>query len=273
MLALDIDGTILDRTGLLRDVVRDAVADISSSGVRVMLATGRSSWNGVRELVAALDLPGIHITMQGAVIGDPVTGRIERSRELSPAVYRDALRFAREHRLEPVVGMLDGHRAVRVPDGVDFLAAAVEGPDFRHAPDLDRLADEVPMRVFLPTTADAHSSILDVARRWFGTSAAIVWSDLTGIEVLAAGTNKGEAVETVARAMGVGLSAVAAVGDASNDTEMLRMVGRSAAMGGAPAHVRAAADISVPSSNDDGILAAFAWFFPDLGPRWDAVDR
>jgi hydroxymethylpyrimidine pyrophosphatase-like HAD family hydrolase len=87
---------------------------------------------------------------------------------------------------------------------------------------------------------------------------------LSGIEILAAGTNKGEAIAWLAGTRGVELEAVAAVGDASNDTEMLRVVGRSAAMNGAPAEVRAAADISVPGSDDECLVHALAWFFPDL---------
>jgi hydroxymethylpyrimidine pyrophosphatase-like HAD family hydrolase len=60
------------------------------------------------------------------------------------------------------------------------------------------------------------------------------------------------------------MDAVAAVGDAANDLELLTMAGRSAAMGNAPAHVAAAADIVVPPSSASGVLHAFAWFFPDL---------
>lgn len=248
--------------------MRTAIATIVASGVQVVLATGRSPWNGVPELAATLGLPGLHITMQGAVISDPVTGRLERLRWLPREVYDRALRFAEGHALDPVVGTLEGHRAQRIPVGVDFLPkVALPGGTLRLVDDLSRLGDERPVRVFLPTRPERHGLVLARATRWFGDDAAVVWSDRSGIEILAAGTNKGEAVTWLAGTRGIDLADVAAVGDAANDTEMLQVVGRSAAMGVAPAHVRAAADIIVPSSDEDGLLDALDWYFPDLAVR------
>ena len=60
---------------------------------------------------------------------------------------------------------------------------------------------------------------------------------------------------------------VAAVGDASNDRELLQQAGRSAAMGSATPDVAACADIVVPPSDQLGVLDAFAWFFPDLADQ------
>jgi hydroxymethylpyrimidine pyrophosphatase-like HAD family hydrolase len=238
--------------------------------VDVVLATGRSPWGGIAELAADLGLPGVHITMQGALISDPGVGTITRLRSLPAAVYLDALHLAAELGLDPIVGLLDGHRAERVPDGVDFLAAhRVETRWFRHHPDLGRLAGEPPMRVFLPTGPERHRMVRAAAIARLGDRAAIVWSDASGVEILAPGTNKGEAVTWLAAMRGIDIDAVAAVGNATNDTEMLRVVGRSAAMAAAPAEVLGAADIVVPGSDDDGVLQALAWFFPDLVPDLD----
>jgi 3-deoxy-D-manno-octulosonate 8-phosphate phosphatase KdsC-like HAD superfamily phosphatase len=62
------------------------------------------------------------------------------------------------------------------------------------------------------------------------------------------------------------MGAVAAVGDAPNDIEMLQSAGRSAAMGSAPREVTEAASIVVPPSSRDGVIDALRAFFPSL---WD----
>lgn len=265
LLALDIDGTILDRQCSLRDVVRDAIRHVAAAGVHVVLATGRSPWHGVAGFAAQLGLVGPQITMQGALIHDPATGAIERARPLPPDVYREVLAFAEEQDLDPVVGTLDGHRATRPLPGVDFLPPVAASPTFRCVTDLAGLAeDELPMRVFLPTRPERHRRVrLAVTERFLGR-AAVVWSDRTGVELLAAGTNKGEAIEWFAAARRIPLASVAAVGDAPNDTEMLRVAGRSAAMGSAPPEVRAAADVVVPASDLAGVVDALSWFYPDL---------
>jgi 5-amino-6-(5-phospho-D-ribitylamino)uracil phosphatase len=264
ILALDIDGTILDGAGQLREPVRRAIRKVADSGVHVVLATGRSPWFGVAHLAAELGLTGPQITMQGAVVVEPVSMRVERARFLPDDVYEDALRFADGLGVDPVVGTVDGHRAAHLPTDLDFVAIHAGASTFRHTPDLAGLVSERPVRVFMSTDPDRHLAVRAAALRHFEGRASIVWSDTSGIEVLAAGTNKGEAIRWLARTRGIDLAAVAAAGDAPNDTEMLRVAGRSAAIGPAPAEVRAVAGICVPSSNEDGLLQALASFFPDL---------
>jgi hydroxymethylpyrimidine pyrophosphatase-like HAD family hydrolase len=265
MLAVDIDGTLLDERGVLRPTVRDALATVSASGVQIMLATGRSPWDGVAEIAANLGLDGPQITMQGALISDPATGGIRRLRALPPDVYLEAISFARELGVDPIATLLDGHRAEQIPEDFDGFWLAHDGPGrLIGEPDLAALASETPIRLFLPTGLNRHWSVrLAAAERFLGR-AAVVWSDMTGIELLAPGTSKGEAVAWLAAGRGISLDEVAAVGDAANDKELLRMAGRSAAMGSATPDVRDAADITVRASSDDGLIDALRWFFPDL---------
>jgi hypothetical protein len=264
LLACDIDGTLLDPAGRLRPAVRDAVRLVAQSGVHVVLATGRSPWAGIAEIVGELGLHGPQITSQGAVISDATTGRVHRLQPLPATVYRDGLLFAEALGIDPVIGLIDGMAARREPADVDFVASAASLERLRLVDDLEDLADAEPIRLYLPTGLVRHQHVLAAASVWFADRATLVWSDRTGVELLAPATNKGAAVSWMATQLGIGSDEVAAVGDAPNDTSMLRSAGRSAAMGGAPVQVLAAADVMVPSSAADGIVDAFAWFFPDL---------
>ena len=203
--------------------------------------------------------------MQGALISVPASGEVHRLRALPPPLYRDAVGFADEQGLDPIVALLDGHRAERLPEAGDlFVTPMVDGQNFRYVSGLERLVEERPVRVFLPTGPERHEAVRRAAASRFGGRASLVWSDTSGIEILSWGTHKGEAVDWLASSCGITLDEVAAVGDAANDVEMLRRVGRSAAMGSAPPEVRACADIVVPPASELGVLDAFAWFFPDL---------
>jgi len=255
--------------------VRDAVAAITESGVEVVLATGRSPWSGIAELSDRLGLAGPQITMQGALVSMPATGDVHRLRAIPTTLYRDAIRFADELGLDPIVGLLDGHRAERLPDGLELFATPLaDGLRFQYVEDLERLGHERPfrerplrerpVRVFLPTGPERHGAVRRRALAHFAGRASIVWSDMTGIEILAPGTNKGDAVTWLAASRGIAPGEVAAVGDAANDMEMLQWAGRSAAMGTAPGEVRRCADLVVPPLGELGVLDAFAWFFPDL---------
>ena len=68
LVALDIDGTVVDHDGRMPDSVRDAVRRVVKAGVPVVLATGRS-WHGTRDLFDYLDLPaGPAVLSNGAVV-------------------------------------------------------------------------------------------------------------------------------------------------------------------------------------------------------------
>jgi hydroxymethylpyrimidine pyrophosphatase-like HAD family hydrolase len=216
--------------------------------------------------------------MQGALVSVPATGDVHRLRPIPTALYREAIRFADELGLDPIVGLLDGHRAERLPDGLELFATPLaDSLRFQYVEDLERLGHEGPfgegplherpVRVFLPTGPERHGSVRRRALAHFAGRASIVWSDMTGIEILAPGTNKGDAVTWLAASHGIAPGEVAAVGDAANDMEMLQWAGRSAAMGTAPGEVRRCADLVVPPSDELGVLDAFAWFFPDLAPE------
>jgi hydroxymethylpyrimidine pyrophosphatase-like HAD family hydrolase len=237
--------------------------------VDIVLATGRSPWYGVGDLVRDLGLTGPQITMQGALIVAADATDVLRMRPLRPRaapLYREALAFARLHGLDPVVAVLDGHRAERRrAAGDDFVAPVVE-THFALLEDLAPAESESPLRVYLPTPIERHAALLDVACERFARRASIIWSNDSGFEILAPGTTKGDAIAWLAAARRIGMEQVAAVGDANNDLEMLRVAGRSAAMGSAPAAVRAAAGIVVPTSAELGVLHAFAWFLPELAP-------
>jgi hypothetical protein len=228
-----------------------------------VLATGRSPWGGVAEVAGALGLRGPQVVAQGAVVVDPATSRLEHSTPLSPDLYAEVLAFADALGAAPVVGFADGLGA-RPPEEVETSFPSDVPPRLRITDDLASLAVHHPVRVFVPTGPHRHRHVLAAASVWFAGRASLVWSDESGVELLAPGVTKWSGVAWIADRLGIPHDAVAAVGDGPNDHALLRTAARSALMGSAPAHLRGAADIIVPTSAHDGAIDALAWFFPDL---------
>src|SRR5918993_1153454 len=68
LVALDIDGTVVDHDGALPEVIRKAVGMVVDADVPVVLATGRS-WHGTRPIFDELGLPpGPSVASNGAVV-------------------------------------------------------------------------------------------------------------------------------------------------------------------------------------------------------------
>jgi len=265
LLAIDLDGTLLDPSGLVRPVVRDAIATVREAGVTVLLATGRSPM-GARGVCLELGLSGPQISMNGAMFGSPITGDIEWARSLEPDEVREHLDFARAWELSPTLCLLDGF-AVELPAGA---AAPIDLPHFvvesklRVESSLDSVAGDAVIRTYFPTGPAIHTMVVRALQARFGSTASVVWADNLGVELLSKGTNKGRALATVARSMGIAREQTAAIGDGPNDLELLRVAGASAAMRNAPPNVSVEATFVVPTSAEDGVLEALRRFYPDL---------
>jgi Cof subfamily protein (haloacid dehalogenase superfamily) len=265
LLAIDLDGTLLDPNGLVRPVVRDAIATVREAGVTVVLATGRSPM-GAEHVCLELGLTGPQISMNGAMFGSPITGEVEWARTLEPDEVRLHLEFARAWGLSPTLCLLDGF-------AVELAAGATRPIDLPHfvvqsklrvEPSLDAVAGDAVIRTYFPTGPDIHTMVVRALQARFGATASVVWADNLGVELLSRGTNKGRALATVARSMGLARDETAAIGDGPNDLEMLRVAGVSAAMWNAPPNVSFEATFVVPTSAEDGVLEALRRFYPEL---------
>ena len=84
----------------------------------------------------------------------------------------------------------------------------------------------------------------------------LVYSEISSLECSAAGVSKGSGLERLCALLGIRLAECIAAGDADNDIPMLRAAGLGVAMGNAPAHVKAAADRIVSDLDHGGCAEA-----------------
>ena len=91
LLAIDIDGTLLDSQGRVPDAHRDALTEVVRRGIRVALVTGRS-FHFTRQVSGALPFPLTCIVNNGAVIKDPAGTTVVRN-----VLARDAALDILEH--------------------------------------------------------------------------------------------------------------------------------------------------------------------------------
>lgn len=254
LVALDIDGTLVDETGRMPDRVRAAVRRVVDAGVPVVLATGRS-WHGTQPIFEHLDLPpGPSVCSNGAVIVDHPPTRVRKETTFDP---RDVIERVQELAPEALIAVEVVGRGYRLtghfPDG------DLDGEMFVETPEL--LASRPVSRVIIrdPQRSDDEFIALAEQLGLHGVSYFIGWS--AWLDIAPEGIDKAAGLTEVAAGLGVDAADVLAIGDGRNDIEMLGWAGRGVAMGQAPAEVAGFADaVTAPFSEHGTALELERWF-------------
>ncbi|RJQ76284.1 HAD family phosphatase [Pseudonocardiaceae bacterium YIM PH 21723] len=254
LLALDIDGTIKDYGQPISTRVRDAIAKAEAAGTCVVLATGRSVASTL-PILEDLRFTGPVLTSNGAVRLDGATGEVLEAHrfDAGPLVTEMA-------RLLPgVVFSVEqiGERRLisgEFPGGIE--------PDNEHLVSLEELVARPTTRVnawwqehtLAEMTAALDESDLDCQKWEFDGVGA--W-----LMAVAAGVSKGSALERLRAELGVPAELTCAVGDGTNDLEMLRWAACGVAMGQAADRIKDAADHVTAEVAEDGVAVLLDHWF------------
>ena len=255
LVALDVDGTLVGHDNSLSPRIRDAVRRVVDAGVHVVISTGRS-WPGTSDVLQRLGLPpSLAVMSNGAVVA--ATDPFEVVRQVTfdaRAVVEAALRL----HPDAIVAVEDVGRGYRVtrafPDG------EMTGP-VRVEP-VERLVAEPVTRVVIrdPNAEAADFERLASALGYQGVEYFVGWT--AWLDIAPHNVTKADGLRVVCERLGVDAREVLAVGDGSNDIDMLRWAGRGVAMGQALNPVRDAADHVTASVEHDGLAIELDRWFP-----------
>lgn len=254
LVALDIDGTLVDRHGCLPPDVKTAVGRVVASGTPVVLATGRA-WLDARPVFEELELPpGQVICSNGSVWLEypPLTQHRMTTFDPAPVIAKVAELAPRARIAVEELGV--GFRLNKL-----FPEGDLQGEMILQS--LDELSAQPVTRVIVrDPDANEHEFIeLAASLGMHGVSYSVGWS--AWLDIAPEGVNKATALAAVCDELGISADDVLALGDGRNDIEMLAWAGRGVAMGDAPWEVQAAADDVAANFEDGGTaLELDRWF-------------
>jgi hydroxymethylpyrimidine pyrophosphatase-like HAD family hydrolase len=248
VVALDVDGTVLDHDGSLPAEIRAAVRAVADSGARVVLATGRS-WHGTLPVVERLGLAGgPSVCSNGAVVVDFPPERIVRAITFDPRAVIEKVESYAPGTLIAVEEIGRGYRlSGHFPDGDLTGEMVIE--------DVEQLSSRPVTRIIVRDPARSDRDFVTLAERLglHGVTYYVGYS--AWLDIAPEGVTKAAGLAVVVAELGVGPTDVLAIGDGRNDVEMLAWAGRGVAMGQAPAEVRRVADAVTGSYADGGLVA------------------
>lgn len=265
LLALDVDGTLLDRAGVLRPATIAAVRRAAGAGILPVLCTGRR-YRRARPIALRLGLDAPIVCNSGALVKEPFHHRTLWRADLDEATIRGALAIFADAG-HPCVSFTDhGH------DGADFL---VEGYPLGHGHHDDYVGKNRPHAAIVPGWRDGpldaghfhlcaigdrdamHAADLRIVEALGGRVRTFVQRSpaYTGTmcEVIRADASKWTALLHIAADHGIEPAEIAAIGDDMNDLPMIAAAALGVAMGHAPTAVREAADLVVADHDGEGV--------------------
>lgn len=263
---LDLDGTLVDDSGVVLAETRAALEAARARGVRTIVATGRSELH-TKDLLTDLGIDEPAIVFNGAATWCPVESRLIEERILSDRTFERARRFARDRDLLFLAQCAGEKLAVARRGDADAEGDSMTLRDFygvRFVADGD-LAGRRAIRatLFSRDHGDSEQLALEVERvlaqpiytTHFPLSVLAQHrdSDLHVVDVQPPCRGKAEALRMVEDRYGIAAEQVVAVGDATNDLPMFEAAGLSVCMGSGMREAREAADRIIGSNNEPSI--------------------
>ena len=273
LIALDMDGTLLDSGQRITPRAKTAVREILARGKQVVFATGRCRPQ-LEEYLECFPKMRYLICENGACVCDLKTGEdlfrralpqqqvlhvmeaVEKEDVLAAFFIGNRSFMDRRTFLRMEEFGLESYRAV-------FAKSAVWVEDlfsfYRDRPlEVEKIALFFPSgnlnaRDGLHRRAQACARVQE---RIHSLPVTMAVSASGNMEITGEGVNKGTGLKLLCGHLGLPLSQTAAVGDGENDRELLRLAGLAVAMENASASIRAAAAVTVPDCDHDGAAVA-----------------
>ena len=268
LLALDIDGTILDSHGELPEANRVAIARAIEAGVEVALATGRR-YDFARSIFERLPSPLTLILSNGAIVKNRAGDTLFR--DLLPRdVARGVLARVPQHRKSAAV-VFDRPRAGQVvfeeidwqhPRHERFFAS--NRPFLQEVSPLEACLTEDPIQVMFSGGCTEMRRLFDELHQETADFSVALTQyehrDFSLVDVVRAGCSKGAALRAWSERQGVRREEVMAMGDNLNDLQMLEFAGTPVLMGNALAELKARGWAVTGTNDQAGVASAIETF-------------
>jgi Cof subfamily protein (haloacid dehalogenase superfamily) len=253
LVAMDVDGTLLDANHRLSARNRETIRAIRRSGIPVVLATGKL-WRSIDRLLEALDLDGPQVTCNGAALADARSGRMLETWPMAVAAREETLRALRGVEAGVPIAWYTAdtiyvdsdHPALKV-------MASYHEPEPVRVPDFATADLPAAMKLLVPGRPDAIAALRAAVTPLLSADVQVTTTTPEFLEFLRPGVDKGSALCAVCAYWGVSLEAVVAFGDGENDIPLLGQAGLPVAVANGETALRARARVLAPANDADGV--------------------
>lgn len=254
LLAVDMDGTLLKEDKTISKMTFKAIQDARKKGVRVVLSSGRSI-GGITHYLKDLNLLYKNeyvVTMNGCAVQEAVSEKYFYKKTLNQNDIKSIVSLGKSLNATIVLVADDCYY---VDSYSDFLkndaglnSLTINVIDFDNIPENKDI-----YKAMFVNDKKFLDNIIPLIPSEFRKNYTVIRSGDTFFEFINRTSNKGTAVKYVAEMLGIVPEEVICIGDAENDTHMIKYAGLGVAMGNAYPSVKQAADYITKTNEEDGV--------------------
>lgn len=259
LVALDIDGTLLNADREISDRVKKTIYDVRKKGVKVILSSGRG-YMGVKRFVEELELEELVLCLNGAAVSDASGEELVFSENVDPNVCKKVIEFCEEHNIYTIL----------------FVGKDAYVNERNHKAEFFELHDRIKVnavgklsrfynghptgKLLMHDEYENLKKLRDRIENELKEKINVTFSLPYFLEAYSPKTSKGLMLSKVAEYYGIKREEVIAMGDGENDLSMIEYAGMGIAMGNAVDIVKQKANFITKPNTEDGVAYALEKF-------------
>ncbi|QOX61514.1 HAD family hydrolase [Staphylococcus capitis] len=283
LIATDMDGTLLNAAHEISQENQEAIKFSQEHGITVVIATGRAFYEA-NTPVAETDLKVPYICLNGAEVRDETfnimsTSHLNHSlvskitstlkeKDIYYQVYTNRGIYTENPQRDLEIYIDIAERAGQKADVEKIensIQKRIDNGTLKIVDNYDKIED-IPGELIMKILAfDSDLGKIDLVGQELAQSPnlAVSSSSRGNLEITHSDAQKGIALSTIAKQLGIDLKDVMALGDNLNDVSMLERVGYSVAMDNAAPEVKTVAKYVTDSNENSGVGKAIKKFLKE----------
>ncbi|MDA9556883.1 Cof-type HAD-IIB family hydrolase [Vibrio sp.] len=255
LIALDMDGTLLNSNKEISTRTKEAIAAAREKGKKVVLASGRPL-QGMQAKLDELRITGqdeFVLFYNGSMVKELGSGEIIHQKIIDGKAAKLVADLAKKlglyvHAFSPEYGLITPENNPYTKIEAQINTVAINIKDFSTLTD-----DEPIIKAMIVGAPEDITKAATLIPKEFHESYTVVQSAPIFLEFLNPNSHKGVGIEAIVKHLGYDASEVIAMGDAGNDNHMIQYAGLGVAMANAMEETKAIADLITDSNDDDGV--------------------
>ncbi|MGF1761658.1 sugar-phosphatase [Photobacterium sagamiensis] len=262
LVALDMDGTLLNSQGSISARTKQAIAKARAMGVNVVLASGRPL-EGMTKSLHELDLTSNDdyvLCYNGSLVQRVESQTVIRSQLLKGTDAKNIGSLSHDFGVH--VHAFSRRQGLITPENNHYTnhEAKINGLEITEVDFAELDNGEEILKVMMIDEPERLSAAISRLPASLYEQYTIVQSAPFFLEFMNKNSNKGMGVSALAEHLNIDASDVICMGDAGNDHHMLEYAGLSVAMGNATEETKALANYITDTNDNDGVAKVIEKF-------------